>query len=175
MRMPFWASALAAALIAAAPQGEIATSAGGSISYSADGSKTRLQIRTAGGKHYDVRVERDSTVAPDAPPTKIQLVGEIAGKALILADTYDSAPLGMQYCQAGQEEFLRVITFAGDTASETLHMKLGSCRNNVELADPAWSWNSKTRTLQIHWLEGPDDPGSAEERTIRIGAGGKPE
>ena len=148
MRMPYWASALAfGALVAAAPQGKMALPSGGSVSYSSAGSQTRLAIRGNDGKHYEVRLERDATVAPDALPDQVQLVAEIAGKTLILTDSYPSVPLGMQYCQAGEEQFLRVITLAGARASETLHLKLASCRDNVELADPGLEWNGGTGTL----------------------------
>ena len=103
MRMPYWASALAfRALVAAAPQGKMALPSGGSVSYSSAGSQTRLAIRGNDGKHYEVRLERDATVAPDALPDQVQLVAEIAGKTLILTDSYPSVPLGMQYCQAGE-------------------------------------------------------------------------
>ena len=174
--MPYWASALAlAALCAAAPPGKVALPSGGSVSYSSAGSQTRLEIRAKGGRKYEVRVERDATVAPDTSPDQVQVVAEIAGKTLILTDGYPSIPLGMQYCQAGEEQFLRVITLAGGRASETLHLKLASCRDNLELADPGFEWNREADSLRIHWLAGPEKKGASEERTIHIGSSGKPD
>ncbi|HEX3681104.1 MAG TPA: hypothetical protein VHU83_01085 [Bryobacteraceae bacterium] len=184
--MPYWASAWAfaavftaapalAALLAAAPQDKVALPSGGSVSYSSAGSQTRLEIGAKGGRKYEVRVERDATVAPDTSPDEIQVVAEIAGKTLILTDSYPSIPLGMQYCQAGEERFLRVITFAGARASETLHLKLASCRDDVELADPGFEWDREADTLRIHWLAGPEKKGASEERTIHIESSGKPD
>jgi hypothetical protein len=176
MRMPYCASALAVAgLLAATPQTKIALPSGGSLSYSSQKSETRLEIHTESGRHYEVRVQRDATIEPGAAPDNVQLVGEVPGKALIVTDTYPSAPLGMNYCQAGEEQFLRVITLAAEKASETLDLKLASCRDNIELADPGLEWNAPSRTLRIHWLEGPANKQAAEERTIHISAGGKPD
>jgi hypothetical protein len=176
MRMPYCASALAlGGLLAAAPQGKLVLPSGGSVTYSAAGSETRFEIRGRASRHYEVRVERDATVAPDAAPDKVELIAEVSGKALVLTDSYPSVPLGIQYCQAGEEQFLRVITLAGERASETLHLKLTSCRDNVELANPGLEWNRATRTLLVHWLDGPDNKGASEEHTIRIGPDGKPQ
>src|ERR1700683_1926762 len=113
MRMPYWVSALAVSAWfggapAAAPQGQLALPSGGSIAYSAAGSKTRFDIQTKSGRRYEVNVERDSMVSPKAQPATAKLVGEVADKALILTDTYPSVPLGLGYCQAGEERFLRV-------------------------------------------------------------------
>lgn len=176
MRTPYWASALAlAGLLAGGTPDKLKLPSGGSVTYSGSESGTRLEIHTASGQSYETRVERDSTIAPGTAPDKVQLVGELAGKALILTDTYPSAPLGMHYCQAGEEQFLRVITLSAEKASETLRLKLASCRENIELADPGLEWNEESRTLRIHWLEGPKNKDASEERTIHIGPGGKPE
>ena len=173
--MRFWVSALAAAgLFAVAPQRELALPSGGSVSYSAAGSKTRFEIRTKNGRRYEVNVERDSMVSPKAQPSTAQLVGEVAGKALILTDTYPSVPLGLSYCQAGEERFLRVITLADGRAREELRLKLASCRDGIELTDPGLEWDGDSRTLRVHWLLGPTNKGKPEERTIHIGADGKP-
>ncbi len=173
--MPFWVSALAlAGLLSAAPPDQIALPSGGTVRYSAAGSKTRFEIRTKRGRRYEVSVERDSMVSPKSGPVKVQLVGEIPGKALVLTDTYPSIPLGLSYCQAGEEQFLRVITLAHGRASETLHLKVASCRDDIELADPGLEWNAGSATLQVHWLLGPTNKGKAEERTIHIGRDGKP-
>jgi hypothetical protein len=175
MRMPYWVSALAVAgLLAAAPQGQLALPSGGSVTYSAAGSKTRFEIRMKSGRRYEVNVERDSMVSQKAQPATAQLVAEVADKALILTDTYPSVPLGLSYCQAGEERFLRVITLADGRAREALRLKLASCRDNIELADPGFEWNGDSGTLRLHWLQGPANKGKPEERTIHIGADGKP-
>lgn len=175
MRTLFWASALAAGtLFAAAPLGKMDLPSGGSVTYSTAGSNTRFEIRTKAGQHYEVSVQRDSMVSPKAQPSKVQMLGEIPGKALILTDAYPSVALGMSLCQAGEEQFLRVITLAGGSARQTLHLKLASCRDNIELADSGLEWNPKSATLQLHWLEGPDTKGKSEERSIHIGPDGQP-
>lgn len=175
MRMRFWASFLfIAALSGAAPQGEISLPSGVSLSYSNSAGKTRFEIRTKSGHRYTTKVDRDSTVSKKASPVKVEVIGEIPDKALIVTDTYPSVPLGMSYCQAGEERFLRVLTIENGVARETLKVKLASCRDNIELADPGLEWDAKTATLRVHWLEGPSTKGKAEERSIHIDAGGRP-
>lgn len=175
MRMLFWASALSiAGLACAAPPGEVALPSGGSLHYASTGSKTGFEIRTKSGRRYSAKVERDSTVSAKAEPGKVELIGEVPGKALILTDTYASVPLGMSYCQAGEERFLRVLTLADGRARETLRVKLASCRDNIELAEPGLEWNPATATLHIHWLDGPSNKGKPEERTVHIDANGSP-
>lgn len=172
MRMRFWASAPALAVVLAAPQGQAPLPSGGHISYAAAGTKTRLAIETKSGKRYEASVERDSMVAAGAQPSKVEVIGEVPGKAVILTDRYASVPLGMHYCQAGEERFLRVITLAGGRGRDTLHLKIASCRDNLELAEPGLEWNAENATLRIHWLQGPSK--KEEERTIRIGKDGRP-
>jgi hypothetical protein len=79
----------------------------------------------------------------------------------------------MSYCQAGEEQFLRVIALADPPPRETLRIKTASCRGNIELASPGIAWSAQTRTLRIDWLFGPTTPGQAESREIRFGADGR--
>jgi hypothetical protein len=139
----------------AAAQSSLALPSGVAVTGSAISGKTRLSIRTAKGKRHVLRVTRDATIAPNARPSKLQLIGEIAGTALILTDTYPSRALGMSMCQAGEETFLRVISLRPSGARETFRSKVSSCRDNLELADPGLVWNPQTGTLTIHWLTGP--------------------
>jgi len=158
MRTRFWVSAFALALVSAGfavAQSNLALPSGGAVTGSAISGKTRLSIRTAKGKRYGLRVTRDATVALNARPSKLQLSGELAGTALILTDTYPSRALGMSMCQAGEEIFLRVIALRPSGARETFHVKVASCRENLELADPGIVWSAQTGTLTIHWLMGP--------------------
>jgi hypothetical protein len=60
-------------------------------------------------------------------------VAEIPDSILIVVDAYYSIPGGMSYCQAGQESFLRVVSFSGKHPVETYRVKLESCRDNIEL------------------------------------------
>jgi hypothetical protein len=72
----------------------------------------------------------------------------------------------LSYCQAGEEQFLRVISTAGEKAFQTFVTKLSSCRETLELAEPGLEWNEPSSSLQIHWLTGPS--GSEDERTIVV-------
>jgi hypothetical protein len=177
MRIAFLASVLLLGIVAfAAAQvhDSVATASGSSISYSTKNSKTRLEIRTHGGRRYVVWVRRDTTVSPKAQPAKIEVVGEIKGAAIILVDTYPSIPGGMSYCQAGEERFLRVISISNRTSKEAFRVKLESCRDNIELTSPGVEWQPESSTLRIHWLLGPAAKGMPETRTIRIGPDGRP-
>ena len=131
----------------------------------ADGA-TNLRIQTGAGRAFDLAVRRDDTVAATGEPTSIDVVAEVPGVAVVVADRYPSLPGGLSYCQAGEERFLRVIAIAADSVRETLVTKIASCRQNIELAERGVEWDAPTTTLRIHWLSGPD--GTSEVRTIRI-------
>jgi hypothetical protein len=113
-------------------------------------------------------------VAKGEKPTSVKVVAEVSGSALILTDTYVSLPGGMSYCQAGEERFLRIIAISGKKPVETYHVKIESCRDNVELASPGIQWSSETKRLDIHWLSAPGEAGKPRDLTLRIGADGKP-
>jgi len=132
-----------------------------------------LHIKLSDSQQYSVAVERDANVAKDATPEKIRIVGVIKGIAIILVDTYRSIPGGMSYCQAGSESFLRVVSIASKKPAETFHIKLESCRENIELASPGLEWMPKTSQVMIHWLLGPGTPGKAETRTLKIDRQGR--
>jgi len=172
--MPCLVSLLLVPAIAVAAGSQVTLPSGGSIRYSSGASQTRLEISAAGKKLQRVNLARDSTVAAKSLPSDIRIVGEIQGKVIILVDTYPSISGGMSYCQAGDEKFLRVISIAKTPPKETLQLKLGSCRQNIELADPGMEWDSASSTLRIHWLLGPSQKEKPEERTIRIGPDGAP-
>ncbi len=175
MRTAFLASLPLLVSACAALQNPVELPLGGSIHYSSRSSQTRLEIRTKEGKRYALGVKRDATVSPKAAPTSVKIIGEVKDAAIILVDTYPSIPGGMSYCQAGEERFLRVISIAKTPARETLQLKLASCRQNIELAEPGMEWNPESSTLRINWLLGPSMKEKPEARTIRIGANGIPE
>lgn len=171
MRIAFLVSMLLLATLSAAADQvhrSVVSSAGSSISYSIKNSQTRFDIRDLTGKSYVVWVKRDTHVSPKAEPTGVAVIGEIKGSAIILVDTYPSIPGGMSYCQAGEEQFLRVVSIAKKLAKETFQMKAASCRDNIELASPGIEWLQESSTLRIQWLLGPTLKGEPENRVIRI-------
>jgi hypothetical protein len=129
---------------------------------------TELVIATPGQQRV-VTVHRDDTVAAEAPPAEITLIGTLPGVAVIVTDRYASTPGGMSYCQAGEEQFLRVIAIGDTTPLATLNQKVASCRQNIELADPGIEWNAATSTLRVQWLTGPD---GATSRTYHVDSKG---
>jgi hypothetical protein len=126
--------------------------------------RTTLDLQV-GQQRRSLTLDRDATVAPAAPP-KVTLVADLPARAVIITDTYPSLAGGLSYCQAGEEQFLRVISTASEKPVQTFVTKLASCRENLELADPGLEWNEPSSSLQIHWLTGPS--GNADERTIVI-------
>ncbi len=176
MRTVCWVSLALLVLPAyAAAQNTVALPSGGSLRYSSDDSQTRIEIGTRRGKLITLRLERDGFVLPGAVVVNLRILGELENRAIVLADTYPSKPGGMSFCQAGEERFLRVISIARTPASETLRLKLESCRENIELGSPGLEWQQAPPTLRIHWLLGPSKPGQPEERVIRIGPHGLPQ
>lgn len=127
-----------------------------------------LNFKLSSKQHYSVAIERDATVPESATPKKIKIVGVIKGIAIVLIDTYRSIPGGMSYCQAGSESFLRIVSIASKKPVETFHVKLESCRDNIELASPGIEWMPTSSEVVIHWLLGPGTSGKAETRTLKI-------
>jgi hypothetical protein len=149
---------------------------GATLQIGASGNRTRIDITRPGPEGMvatlHTLLERDTTVAESAPPVALRIIGEIPGAAIVLSDTYRSLPGGLSYCQAGKEQFLRVISVAHRRPEETIRLKTSSCRENIELASPGIEWQPETATLTIHWLMGPNRQQEAENRTYRVTTGG---
>ncbi len=176
MRIKFSASALLlAAGLSVWAQEPVQLASGKALTFSTAGARTVFSIPKATGRTGRLYVERDATVAEGANPTSVKLVAEIPGAALILVDTYPSILGAMSYCQAGQEAFLRVVAISSKRPVETYHIKLESCRDNIELASPGLNWTPETKTLDIHWLSAPGGAGKPENRTLKIRPDGKTE
>ncbi len=143
------------------------------------GNRTTLDIVRpgieSGPAALHALLERDSTVPETAPVVALRVIGEVPAAAIVLSDTYRSIPGGLSFCQAGKEQFLRVISIAHQNARETLRLKIASCRDNVELASPGIEWNQETATLNVHWLMGPDGRQRSEDRTYKVGTDGRAE
>ena len=167
MRIAFWVSALLA--LASCSAGHAPRPS--TVTARTANAKTEIEIRT-GDVRRVLNVSRDDTVSPAAPPARTDIVGEIPNVAIVVADAYPSIAGGMSFCQAGEEQFLRVISLAKSEPEETLRLKLASCRENLELSSPGVEWAQDSRTISINWLAGPC--GDAETRTIQIGSDGKP-
>jgi hypothetical protein len=145
----------------------VATIAGTSV----DRGQTQLVLQ-AGAERLTIAVPRDDSVAPEQPPTRVTVVASTPG-ALVITDSYPSAPGGLSYCQAGEETFLRVIATAGDRAERRYDLKVASCRGNLELADPGIEWFPATNVLRVSWLMGPH--GHGETRMVTITSDGRVE
>jgi len=122
-----------------------------------------------------ITLDRDETVAARSPLVAFRLIGEVGQGAVILSDTYRSKSGGLSYCQAGEEQFLRVLSISPQRAVQTLRFKLASCRENVELDDPGVEWNPHTAILKIHWLAAPGGRLESEDRTYVITGDGRAE
>jgi len=178
MRIAFWAKACMVAFLitsVAAAKGAVPLDSGGTVGYSVFRGRTRLEIRTATGVRHVLSVERDSTVSPKAAPIRLTIVGEIKETAIILIDAYTSLPGGMSHCQAGEVQFLRILSLAGNPTTETFRVKLESCRENIELASPGIDWNAGSSTLRIRWLQSPARRQEPGELVLRVGVGDDPE
>jgi hypothetical protein len=141
------------------------------VSSRNENGRTRLELLIGGDRRDAVLLVRDSTVAPEAEASGIAVVAEVPGAAIVLVDRYVSVPGGFSFCQAGEEQFLRVISIAGRAPIETFVTKLASCRDSIELIERGLKWDASASTLRIHWLTGPK--GQAEVRTIRVSPDGR--
>lgn len=174
MRIAFLLSGLLwTAACAGPPQQQAATPPPpSSVRGHTENGSTRLEIQKGSGDRVTVDLTRDQTIAPQAEPARIDVVGELPGIALVLVDRYPSLPGGLSFCQAGEENFLRVVSLAKGRERVTLQIKVASCRDNLELADAGIEWLADSRSVRINWLAGPR--GEPETRRIEIGADGEP-
>jgi hypothetical protein len=122
------------------------------------------------GRTYGLWVPRDTSIAPQSKPNTVVVVGEVKN-AVILVDTYPSIAGGMGFCQAGEEQFIRIISFAAKAPAETWRLKIASCRENLDLASPGVEWLAEPATLNLHWLSGPN--GSSEHKLLKIQTDGR--
>jgi uncharacterized short protein YbdD (DUF466 family) len=146
------------------------------VRTSAANNRTRLDIRVKGGKRYVMLVKRDPYVLFSDDAERVKVVGYIKDTAVILLDTYQSKPNGTSNCQAGEEQFLRIISIKGSQPVETFKMKTSSCYENIEMntdgeQDGGIEWLPELSTLRIHPL---GSGGNDIIHTIRIDSEGRP-
>ena len=173
MRITFWASLLLALSAFQIVQArEVAPGRDKPAqAQSAVHSWMPLQVRSPSGTSYNVWVTRDASIPAGSTPDNIEFIAGIGRRVIVFIDSYPSISGGMSYCQAGQERFLRIASIARKLAVEIFHVKVESCRDNIELASHGIEWRPESETLSIHWLQGPDGSGKPEVRSIHIGPG----
>ncbi|MDR3454334.1 MAG: hypothetical protein P4L96_16315 [Rhodoferax sp.] len=177
MRITFWASLLLALFSFQTAQADdpVPSPNNPPVVRTAAKSWAPLEVQSPSGAHYSVWVTRDASIPVGATPDNIEFVAKIRNRVIVFIDSYPSISGGMSYCQAGHERFLRIASIARPLAIETFHVKVESCRDNIELASPGIEWLPESATLRIHWLQGPDGSGTPEARSIHIGPDAKPD
>jgi hypothetical protein len=134
------------------------------------GPTSRIELPTARGAiAFDV--ETDDTVAAGTAPNHVDVIGELSERAIIIADRYPSIPGGLSMCQAGEESFVRVVSVASTPPRVTFTAKIGSCLQNIELAEPGLEWRAETATLRIEWLA--NAAGTPETQELVISPDGR--
>jgi hypothetical protein len=126
---------------------------------------SNLLLSGAEGASLRVPLVTDATALPRSA-TSVREVGRVPGRYLVIIDTHASRPQGMRRCQAGEEVWLRVISL-GDTPREWQRIKLASCLDNIEAAEPPVSFNAASGTLEIRWIAGPMG-GAVRSQTIAL-------
>ncbi len=138
-----------------APRGHVlALPSGGTLRYATQGSRTLVEIRPprGGGAKTQVLLRRDETVAPASRIQSFELLGEKPGGVYVISDGYASRPGPMSYCQAGKEQFVRVLARRRGSKPglhETFSLKVASCRSNLELGPAGLAWDSDNSTLLV--------------------------
>jgi hypothetical protein len=142
----------------------IALASGGTLRYSTERNRTLVEIRPAkkAVAKAQILLPRDETVAPASPVQDFEVLAEKAGGVYVVTDRYASRPGPMSYCQAGQEQFVRVLTRSRGLR-ETFSLKVQSCRSNLELGPAGLSWDNASSTLTVD---------GAEPKRYRIGDDG---
>jgi hypothetical protein len=131
---------------------------------------TRIEFPTAHGA-LAVDVETDATVASGTAPRRVEAIGELPGRAVVIVDRYPSVPGGLSMCQAGEESFVRVIALTTAPPRVTFSAKIGSCLQNIELAEPGLEWRADAATLRIDWLA--NAAGMPETQELVISSDGR--
>ncbi len=177
MRITFWASLLLAlSSVQVAQARDVDPGRNNPVpARPAANSWVPLEVQSPSGTRYSVWVARDASIPARVGPDNIEFVAEIGKRAIVFIDSYPSNPGGMSYCQAGHERFLRVASITRKLAVETFHVKVESCRDNIELASDGIEWRPQSQTLHIHWLQGPQGSGTPEKRDIHISSATAPD
>jgi len=128
----------------------IALASGGTLRYSTERNRTRVELRPAkkSATKTQVLLLRDETVAPAGPVQAFELLAEKPSGVYVVTDRYASRPGPMSYCQAGQEQFVRVLVQSRGLR-ETFSLKVLSCRSNLELGPAGLSWDNASSTLTV--------------------------
>jgi hypothetical protein len=123
---------------------------GGTLRYSTQRNRTLVEIRPAkaAGAKMRILLPRDESVAAASPVAALDLLAEKPGGIYVITDRYASRPGPMSYCQAGEEQFVRVLARTPGLR-ETFSLKVQSCRSNLELGPTGLSWDSESSTLTV--------------------------
>ncbi|HEY3936237.1 MAG TPA: hypothetical protein VGL97_02315 [Bryobacteraceae bacterium] len=151
MRTGFFRSRLLALIVAAGALGggqTVSLASGRVLRYSTNGNSTLVRIA-----RQQVLLARDKTVEPGSPVADFKVLGEEANRIYVVTDSYPSRPGPMSYCQAGQEQFVRVLV-RGKSLRQTFALKVASCLSNLELGSPGLTWDTRASTLSVNWLTG---------------------
>ena len=71
-----------------------------------------------------------------------------------LTESYSSKPQGMSRCQAGKEVYLRLLEKTDKKFEEKAQRKIGSCLEDVELAENGLRWDGEAKRLTVQMLSG---------------------
>jgi hypothetical protein len=171
MRTRSFLSLLVGALLLAGqpqnPGNAIRLASGGVLRYQTRPNGTLVRI--AG---QQTLLPRDQTVAPGSPVADFNMLGEKASRIYVVTDSYASKPGSMHYCQAGQEQFVRVLA-RGSGLQLTFSLKVASCIGNLELGSPGMTWDAGSSILNVNWLNGPSRYKVNDQGAVTAVASGK--
>lgn len=85
------------------------------------------------------------------PEVKIIARGE---NWIWLTESYPSKPQGMSRCQAGVEIYLRLLEKTGTKFREKTQIKIGSCLDDIEIAENGLRWDGAAKRLTLQILGG---------------------
>lgn len=175
MRTRFFPSLLIGTLLLATAAGGQARNPGNALPLASGGVLRYLTrpngtlVRIAG---QQTLLPRDQTVAAGSLVADFKVLGEKASRIYVVTDSYASKPGPMHYCQAGQEQFVRVLA-RGGILQLTFSLKVASCIGNLELGSPGMTWDAASSTLNVNWLQGPSRYSVDNQGAVTAVGGGK--
>lgn len=132
--------------------------------------KVRLQFVSSLGVQHYLWVAPDRYVSSNSAISKVDIIAEVSPQLFVIVDTLASRPLGLSMCQAGTERTVRVVKIVARKPVEQSKLKVESCRQGIELANPGLVWDPAHSTLLVRWIIAPGEPRGSKQLMFSIPA-----
>jgi urea transport system substrate-binding protein len=141
------------------------------ITHDGSGDSLKLSGGSSSAGQSVLRLPQDDKIAANQPTASLRVIGELV-HAFVIIDSHPARSGGLSYCQAGNEDLLRVVSTAAAALTQTFALKVASCWDNIELSTPDIEWRPNQSELIIHWFHPPNGSRQPEDRRLRLSPDG---